>query len=357
MDYKKAFDFMDKEWFFGTARQKNHWAKFLPIDQVITPAIIIKQLVDNINIDWTNPNLKICDPCCGSGRFLIYCLIKLLAAGHSEQHIIENMLYGTDIAPECINFIKKFWKFDKYNHNLKTSSILKDWSFTDMHFDLIIMNPPFKEPKLPGLKRSGKNLDVRIWDKCLDLQPTQMYSIMSDTSSRSNNHKYTFRETIDDFEGVTISTAIVGYIPEAQALVQSKKPNLLAKQAWVLSNKIQNGKSLKDFYKPCTRIDASGKETFGMGYKGILPANCIGIAERSSCFRFAKPGEVLMTKDGKRECETTYLFDFTGYDLQKILILLQDVEKKFLEYTKNFQDYHVCRGFWECIEIPDEYKL
>ena len=359
MDYKKAFYTMGNEWFSGKSGLKANWAKFLPADQIITPNQAIENVIEHANIDWTNPNLKICDPCCGSGRFLIYCLIKLLEAGHSEKHIIENMLYGTEVSPECIDFIERFWKFNRYKHNIKSSSILKDdWSYNNMYFDLIIMNPPFKEPKLPGAKRSGKNLDVRIWDICLSKHPKQMYSIMSDTSSRSNSHKYTFREPIEAFEGVTIATAIVGYTPDESILVQAKKANLLDKRNWININRINAPKkSLKDFYKPCTRKNASGKVMFGMGYKGVIPANCIGIAERSSCFRFAKPGEILMTKDGKRECETTYLFDFNGYDLTKIITLLNTLETRFADYTKAFEDYHVCRGFWECIEIPDEFKL
>ena len=136
---------MNNNWFSGNDAKKNVWAQFLPKDQIITPSSIIEKMIDRTtDIDWTNPNLKICDPCCGSGRFLIYCLIKLLEAGHSEKHIIENMLYGTDISQECIDFIEKFWKFNQYKHNIKCSSILnKDWSFKNMQFDLIIMNPPY----------------------------------------------------------------------------------------------------------------------------------------------------------------------------------------------------------------------
>ena len=135
---------MNNNWFSGNNAEKNVWAQFLPKDQIITPSSIIEKMIDRTDIDWTNPNLKICDPCCGSGRFLIYCLIKLLEAGHSEKHIIENMLYGTDISQECIDFIEKFWKFNQYKHNIKCSSILnKDWSFKNMQFDLIIMNPPY----------------------------------------------------------------------------------------------------------------------------------------------------------------------------------------------------------------------
>ena len=356
MNYKKYYTIFNKDWF---SSRKYIWDKYLPQDQIITHNTIIEKIIDNTNIDWTNPNLKICDPCCGSGSFLIYCLIKLLEAGHSEKHIIENMLYGTDINSDCIHFIEVFWKFNRYKHNLKTSSILsKNWSFKNMHFDLMIMNPPFKEPKIPGQKRSGKNLDTRIWDTCLKLKPKEMYCIMSETSSRSNSHNYTFREDISKFEGVTIATGIVGYKEGSPKITIEKKQNLIAKHNWVAMNKVTNGKALKDFYKPCTRTSTTGKQITGMGYLGPIPNNHIGIAHRTSYIRPALPGEILMNQNGKKECQTVYLFDFTGYDLNKVATYIKNTGNiKFKEYCKNFNDIDVCRGFWECFEIPDSCKL
>lgn len=356
MDYKKAFYTMGNEWFSGKSGLKANWAKFLPANQIITPNQAIENVIEHANIDWTNPNLKICDPCCGSGRFLIYCLIKLLEAGHSEKYIIENMLYGTEVSSECIDFIERFWKFNRYKHNIKFSSILKDdWSYNNMYFDLIIMNPPFKEPKLPGVKRSGKNLDIRIWDKCFSLKPKQMYSIMSDTSSRSNAHKYTFREDIEKFEGVTIATAIVGYTPNTPKLVQPRQIKYLDVINWVKLHKITNPeKALKTFRNNKLR-----------GFKGIVPKNYIAIPDRSTQWRVFKPGDTTYALNGKN-LQNCIMFNFTGYDIIKIYnYLTSSTIKKLAEEHLSFKNpvnnrpigHTLETGFWECIEIPDSYKI
>jgi len=342
------------DWFSG----HRYLGRFLPDDQVITPKNLVETMFNKSTINWKNPKLKILVPYFGAGEFLIHAYIKLKEAGHSDKHIIENMLYGRDPNPKNIKFMEKFWKFNRYKHNLKLGSILNEDLKNMKMYDLIIMNPPFKEPKIPGKKRSGKNLDTRIWDTCLKLKPKEMYCIMSETSSRSNSHSYTFREDISKFEGVTIATGIVGYKEGSPKITIGKKQNLIAKHNWVALNRVTNGKALKDFYKPCTRTSATGKQITGMGYLGPIPNNHIGIAHRTSYIRPALPGEILMNQNGKKECQTVYLFDFTGYDLNKVATYIKDIGNvKFKEYCKNFNDIDVCRGFWECIEIPDSCKI
>lgn len=350
MNYKKALSTMQNNYFLKKI------SNFLPKDQIITPLFAIEKVMHNIKLNWADPNLKICDPCCGSGSFLIYCLIKLLEAGHSEKHIIENMLYGTDTNLDCIKFIKEFWNFNKYKHNIKTSSILsKDWSFKDMQFDLIIMNPPFKESNILGKKLSGRSLDIKIWDKCFSLKPKQMYSIMSDTSSRSNTHNYTFREDIEKFKGVTIDTAIVGYIPNTPKLIQPKQIKYLDVINWVKLHKVTNPeKALKAFKNNKLR-----------GFKGVVPKNYIAIPDRSTQWRVFKPGDTTYALNGKN-LQNCIMFNFIGYDIVKIYNYLtsssiKNLAKEHLNFKNPVNNRPIGHtletGFWECIEIPDSYKL
>ena len=38
-----------------------------------TPISLVEEKLDNTPIDWSNPNLRICDPAFGFGTFLFFC--------------------------------------------------------------------------------------------------------------------------------------------------------------------------------------------------------------------------------------------------------------------------------------------
>mgnify|MGYP000576302149 CR=1 FL=1 len=60
---------------------------------IVTPFELIEEIVDKLPVQWDNPNLKFLDPVCGRGSFLFVIKNRLMQY-HSEQHIVENMLYG-----------------------------------------------------------------------------------------------------------------------------------------------------------------------------------------------------------------------------------------------------------------------
>ena len=62
--------------------------------EVFTPEHIIERLLDNI--DYSDADLKICEPSFGDGRILFELKNRLLEY-HSEEHIMTNMLYGVEI--------------------------------------------------------------------------------------------------------------------------------------------------------------------------------------------------------------------------------------------------------------------
>lgn len=116
--------------------------------EVFTPNNIINKLLDLENIDYSNPNLKICEPSFGDGRILLEIKNRLLKY-HSEEHIISNMLYGVEIQQEWYEEALQKLNPNNYEHNFHCCSALnfegifnplKEWF---NKFDYVIANPPY----------------------------------------------------------------------------------------------------------------------------------------------------------------------------------------------------------------------
>ena len=114
--------------------------------EVFTPQNIIDKLL--VDIDYSNPNLKFCEPSFGDGRILLELKSRLLPY-HSEEHIITNMLYGIEIQKGWFDYALKLINPKGYKHNFICASALnfdgidnplKEWIGA---FDYVIGNPPY----------------------------------------------------------------------------------------------------------------------------------------------------------------------------------------------------------------------
>lgn len=114
--------------------------------EVFTPQNVIDKLL--VGVDYSNPNLKFCEPSFGDGRILLELKNRLLEY-HTEEHIITNMLYGVEIQESWYLSAIDTINPKGYEHNFICSSALnfdgidnplKEWIGL---FDYVIGNPPY----------------------------------------------------------------------------------------------------------------------------------------------------------------------------------------------------------------------
>ncbi|GAH00319.1 unnamed protein product, partial [marine sediment metagenome] len=129
-------------------------------------------------------SLKVLDPACGTGKFLvemleiIYKLLQNLSNGLSACSIIKNNIYGVDINPQ-MTFKSKILLYLKsielenrvldaeiYEFNITSKNTLTDQIFSeDEKFEIIIGNPPYVrqeniDNKTEIIKNTKKTLNL-----------------------------------------------------------------------------------------------------------------------------------------------------------------------------------------------------
>ena len=73
-------------------------AHIVEAGEVFTPRSLIRELLNALpNEVWFDPNKRWLEPSAGDGNFLVEVKARLLQAGHSERHILENMLFSVEL--------------------------------------------------------------------------------------------------------------------------------------------------------------------------------------------------------------------------------------------------------------------
>jgi methylase of polypeptide subunit release factors len=167
--------------------------------QFFTSEEIVKYIVDR-SFD-TAPSLKdlrIIDPACGSGQFLLAAFRRLLSLYQTEgipdheavYHIVTRNLYGSDIDPIAVSIARYNLSrlsgvpTDRINHIccfnfLTTDSLFDSFSLNTRQFDAVIGNPPWGSSfnasekkyfrKIFESAKSGVNSFTLFMEKSLDL--------------------------------------------------------------------------------------------------------------------------------------------------------------------------------------------
>ena len=151
---------------------------------------LAEEIIDRIPVDWNDPDLKILDPGCGRGTFLLALIKKLERHGHSRIHIIRNMIHGADISKVQFMIAVKALKMAEPDgalmalisgHLEQVNSLTKEWN---MKFDVVVGNPPFQESKEDGERKDqASNLWSKFWAKGIRItKPDGVVALITPTS-------------------------------------------------------------------------------------------------------------------------------------------------------------------------------
>jgi DNA modification methylase len=112
---------------------------------------------------FQNPNNKFLDPAAGMGTSMVV-LFYELRKYHSEEHILNNMLYACEIDRFKLRVLKKLGIKNIYEGSFLEQNF-------NMEFDIILTNPPYNEAKNSSDSRNARSLYVKFIDKISKLNP------------------------------------------------------------------------------------------------------------------------------------------------------------------------------------------
>lgn len=167
--------------------------------EVFTPFDIVDKMISKIPYTTLNNcELRWLDTSVGVGHIIVKVYYKLLeylslssnfkSEKEASKHIIEKMLFMTEINPESCQKVKQLFKI--INPNAKPNIIECDFlECNDVNnIDVIIMNPPYNSG---GTKCNGqKNLYVNFAFKAMEiLKPNGYYLAIHPSTYRINDYK------------------------------------------------------------------------------------------------------------------------------------------------------------------------
>src|SRR5438445_6759775 len=140
-------------WMLSTERRRALGAFYSPPD-------VARRLVDIALAGMSGP-LRVCDPACGGGAFLLAAADALAARGIDRQTIARDLLWGCDVDPDAVDAARTAvgrWGGASPGDHIRVADGLDDIGWSG-RFDAVVGNPPF----LNQLERATVRTDATRW--------------------------------------------------------------------------------------------------------------------------------------------------------------------------------------------------
>ena len=139
-----------------------------------TPYFIVDYINSRVIYENSNKEIKVIDPACGSGIFLIDALFKLKQKlKKSYKELVEENIFGVDIDPEAIGRTKVLLSlvvfenenkipenFNLYSGNSLDKEFLKE-TFNGGRFEAVVGNPPYI--RIQNLEEETRKIIKKHW--------------------------------------------------------------------------------------------------------------------------------------------------------------------------------------------------
>lgn len=158
------------------------------LGQYFTPEQVIEFMVEIANLEGRE---RVLDPACGTGRFLVHAMNKMLGMANSSEarrRIKTRQLFGNEKSP----YVTKIAKMNMFVHgdgrtNIRYRDSLELTADDDRRYDLILTNPPLGEIDFRQL--FGEFTASRDWYLAMDViekteKETRSGTITSSVSRR-----------------------------------------------------------------------------------------------------------------------------------------------------------------------------
>ena len=167
---------------------------------ISTPLGLVQEMVNKIPLEVKkDPNKKFFDPAAGTGSFIII-LFYELKKYHSEEHILNNMLYAGESNRFKLRMLKNLGIKNIYGGSFP------EQDFKDMRFVVILGNPPYNEGKNSTESRNARSLYVKFIDKITELSPE--YSLLVIPYTWMISKKQECRDTRNNFYNLGLKSII-----------------------------------------------------------------------------------------------------------------------------------------------------
>jgi hypothetical protein len=93
----------EREYMDGIERDKS---RTLATQEVFTPTAMVQSLLDQLNIDWSDPAQLYIDNACGDGQLLSEALIRKVEAGIDFETALST-IYGTDLMEDNVELCRE----------------------------------------------------------------------------------------------------------------------------------------------------------------------------------------------------------------------------------------------------------